>query len=82
MGRASSSCLVTGTLKVARTFGKVAQAAPSCRALRSGSDPQADVGSPWSVRRWQQQGLCIPDGVRAATSGAWFQCTSLCQPLR
>ena len=36
MDRTSSQCLVAGFLTVARTFRKVAQATPSCRALGSG----------------------------------------------
>ena len=51
MGRASSWCLVAGPLTVARTHGNVAQYAPSCRALGSGSDPQAAVDSAQSI--WQ-----------------------------
>ena len=39
MGRASSQCLVTGHLTVARTRRKVAQATPSCRALGSVNEP-------------------------------------------
>ena len=42
---ASSQCLVVGPLRVARTHRKVAQAAPSCRALGTGSDFQAGVSS-------------------------------------
>ena len=38
MGRARSQYLVAGPLIVARTYGEVAQAASSCRALESGSD--------------------------------------------
>jgi len=45
MDRANSQCLVAGPLTVARTCGKVAQAAPSCRALGSSRDPQAGIGS-------------------------------------
>ena len=43
MGRASSQCLVARPLTVARTHGEVAQAAPSFRALGSGSDLQVSV---------------------------------------
>ena len=49
VGRASTQCLVAGSLTVTRTHGKVAQAAPSCRALGSGSDPQVGVGSARSI---------------------------------
>ena len=44
MGRASSQCLVAGPLTMGRACGEVVQVAPSCRALVSGSDPQADLG--------------------------------------
>ena len=37
MGRASTPCLFVGLLTVTRTCKKVAQAAPSCRALGSGN---------------------------------------------
>ena len=77
---ASSQCLVAGPLTVVRTHRKVVQAAPSCRALESGSDPQAGVGSAWSDWQWQQQGACIPRGVRATTDGAGFS-TLLCADL-
>ena len=40
MGRTSSQCLVAGLFTVARTYRKVAQAMPSCRALRRGNEPQ------------------------------------------
>ena len=49
MGRASSQCLVAAPLTVARTQGKVVLAAPSCRALGSGSDLQSGVGCTWSI---------------------------------
>ena len=45
MGRACSQCLVARPLTMVRTCGKVVQAAPGCRALASGSDPQGGVGS-------------------------------------
>ena len=51
MGRATSQCLVVGLLIVARTCRKMVQATPSCRALGSGDEPQADLGSAWSI--WQ-----------------------------
>ena len=44
MGRASSQCLAGGLLTVARTCRKVVQATPSCRALGSVIQPQADLG--------------------------------------
>ena len=66
MDRASSQCLVAGPLTVARTCGKMAPAALSFRALGSDSD-QACVGSAWSMKQWQQQGRCVPRGVRATT---------------
>ena len=77
MSRASSQCLVTGPLTVARTHRKVVQAAPSCRALGSGSDPQAGVGSAQSIWQWQQQGVCIFMGVRA-TLMVWGYNDLLC----
>ena len=51
MGRASSQCLVARPLTVVGTHEEVAQAAPGCRALRGGSDPQAGVGGDQSL--WQ-----------------------------
>ena len=44
MGRAGSQCLVAGPLPLSRTHGKVAQAAPSCRALGSDSDQAGVAG--------------------------------------
>ena len=73
VGRASSQCLVAGPLTVVRTYGKVAQAAPSFRVMGSGSDPQAGVGSAQSLWQWQQQGMYVPRGVRA-TGDARMQC--------
>ena len=70
MGRASSQCLVGGPLTVARTHRKMVQVAPSCRTLGSGSDPQGSVGGTWSIWQWQQQGMCVPRGVRATMGGA------------
>ena len=52
--RAISQCLVAGSFIVVRTHRKVAQAAPGCRALGSGSDHQAGVGSTQSIWQWQQ----------------------------
>ena len=46
VGRVYSQCLVAGPLTVVRTHWEVVQAAPGYRALGSGRDPQADVGSP------------------------------------
>ena len=68
MGRASEQCLVAGTLTVARTCGKLAQAAPSCKALGSGSDPQAGVSGTWSIWQW---------GVRGTMDGTQLQCPPL-----
>ena len=56
MGRASSQCLVTGLLIVASTCRNEEQATPSCRALGSGNEPQADLGIAWSIWQWQRQG--------------------------
>ena len=80
MGRVSSQCLVAGPLTVARTCGKVAQAAPSCTTLGSDSD-QVGVGSIWSIWQWQQQGRCVPRGVRAATGSGRLPCPLLYHPL-
>ena len=59
MGRASSQCLVAGFLKVARMLltvdRKVSQATLSCRALGSGNEAQADLGSAQSIWQWQWQ---------------------------
>ena len=60
MGRASSQCQDAGPSTVAKTQGKVAQAAPSCRVLGSDSNHQSGVGSTWNVWLWQQQGGYIP----------------------
>ena len=43
MYRACSQYLVPGPLTVKRTQGEMVQAAPDCRALGRGSDPQASV---------------------------------------
>ena len=78
-GRASSQCLVAGPLTVARTSGKVAQAAPSCRALGSGDAPQAGSGGMQSMWQGQQQGVCVPSGVRATMvvlSGSALLCAN------
>ena len=80
-GRASSSCLVARLLTVAGTQGKVAQAAPSYRVLGSDSD-QGGIGGTQSIWQWQQQGGCIPRGVRVTKGGAQLQCPLLCRPLR
>ena len=65
MGRASSQCLVSGPLTVARNCMEVAQAASGCRTLESGRDHQVGVGSTQDVWQWQQQGMCVPRKVRA-----------------
>jgi len=39
MGRAGSQCLVARLLTAARTYRKVAQVTPSCRAIGSGKEP-------------------------------------------
>ena len=69
MGRASSQCLV------ARTQGKVAQAAPNCRALGSDSY-QTAVGRAQSIWHGHEQGGCVPRGVSIT---GWYsvQCTDL-----
>ena len=43
--------------------------------------PKAGIGSTQRVWQWQQQGVCIPRGVRATVGGAQLQCPPLCQPL-
>ena len=80
MCRASSQYLIAGPLTVARSHGKEAQAAPSCRAWGIDSD-QACVGGTQSIWQWQQQGRDVPRGMRATMGGAWLQCPLLCQPL-
>jgi len=57
MGRASSQCLAAWLLVASRTCRKAAQATPTCRALGSGYEPQADLGSAWGIWQWQQQGV-------------------------
>ena len=52
MGRAGSQCLVAGLLTVARTHQKAAQATPSCRALGSGNEFQADLSHVRSIWLW------------------------------
>ena len=42
MGRASSQCLFSGLLIAVRTYRKVRQATPSCKALGSGNEPYSD----------------------------------------
>ena len=77
MGRASSQCLVSVPLTVARYHGEVVQAVPCCRALGSGSEPWEGVGSTQSLWQWQQQGMCLPRGVRATVGGVWLHCPPL-----
>ena len=77
MRRASSQCLAAGPLNVARTCVDVAQVAPGCRAVESGSDPQADVGSAQGILQWQQQGMPFPREIIATTVGEQSQCHSL-----
>ena len=55
MGRTSSQCLVPGLLTVSRTYRKLAQATPICRAQESGNEPEANLGSAWSIWQWQWQ---------------------------
>ena len=61
MGRASSQCLVAGPLTVARTCVKVAQAAPSCRAPGSDTDPQTGIGGAQAFGSGSQR-LCVFPG--------------------
>ena len=68
--RACNQCQVTGPLTLVRTSVKVVQAASSCGALGSGSDPQAGIGGTQSLWLWQQQGMCIPRGVRTTVGDA------------
>ena len=62
-GEMSSTCRqhsVARPLAVVRTCGEVrVQAAPDCRALGSGTDPQGRRGSVQILWQWQQQGACI-----------------------
>ena len=81
MSRFSTLCLVAGPLTMARTCSNVALAAPSCRAMWSGSDPQRGVGCAWSFWQLQWWSLCIPRGMRATAEGAQLYCPPLCQPL-
>lgn len=56
IGKAYSQCLVAGHLAVARTHKEVTvPAAPGCRSLGSGSDPQ--VGGSDAQSLWQQKWL-------------------------
>ena len=69
VGRASSQFLVAGLLTAARTYRKVAQATSSCRAQGSCNEPWADLRGAQSIWQRQQQGRCVPKGVRATTGG-------------
>ena len=51
MGSANSQHLFAGPLTEAGTQRKLAQAAPSCRDLGSGIEPQAGLGNARSI--WQ-----------------------------
>ena len=31
----------------------------------------------WSIKKWQQQGQCVPRGAKAPTGGVWSQCPPL-----
>ena len=55
----------------------MAQAAPSCWALGSGTYPQAGVEGAQSIWQWPQQAVYIPRGVRVITGGAQLQCSPL-----
>ena len=39
------------------------------------------VGTAQNIWQWQQQGGCVPRGVRAPTGGVWSQCPPLWCPL-
>ena len=67
-------------LTVERTYGKVAQPAPSFRALGSVSDPQEVIGSSQNIR--QCQDMCFPRVMRGTMGGAQLLCPPLCLPLR
>ena len=82
MDRAGRQCLVTGPLTVLRTHGEVVEAAPGCRALGSGSDPQAGVGDIQLIWQWQQQGMCLTSAVKATMGCAKLQCLPLWLSLR
>ena len=77
MDRAHSQCLVAGPLTLSRTYREVVQAAPGCRVLGSGRDPLGGAGGAQSLWQWQQQGMCVPRGVRTTTGCAQLQCPSL-----
>ena len=57
MGMASSQCVVAGVLTVARICRKVEEATPSCRALGSSNESQADLGGARSIWHWPWQGV-------------------------
>ena len=82
MGGASCPCMVAELLAVARTYRKVEQGTPICRAVESGNETQAVLGSAQSIWQWQQQGSCVPRGVRATTGGVWSQYSPLWYTLR
>ena len=67
MDRASNQCLVAGPLTVTRVCKKIAQDAPSCRALGSSSDPQAGVEVAWRIWQLQWQSMCFSRAVRETT---------------
>ena len=63
--------LTRSTPSLLAHIGSTAQAAPSCRVLRS-DNGQVCVGTAWSIWQWQHQGGCVPMGVRAITCAAWL----------
>ena len=73
MGRASSYCLVAGPLIVARTCGKMAQVASSCRALGSDSDQEGVGGA---------RAFGIPRKRESNNGWCSVVVPSRCQPLR
>ena len=79
IGSVGRQHLVAGPLTVARTCGKVAQTALSCRAMGSGSTSQIVLGGgAWSIWQWHQQHVCIPRGGKTITGGTQLQCPPLC----
>ena len=52
VGGASCPCMVAELLAVARTYRTVEQGTPICRAVESGNETQAVLGSAQSIWQW------------------------------